>query len=97
MTLGLIAKFPHAGCFRDYWVDLEQLQASDSIFVVRFSLENRKAIVPLILDTFSQTSALFLVKTRQQVLCWDEEVVEYTFVQVVFKIFKEHLKAVTQT
>lgn len=61
------------------------------------SPENRKAHVTFLPDTTSQTVARLLVGPGEQVLSWDEEVVEFTTFQVGYKVLQEQLKTVAQT
>lgn len=66
-------------------------------FVVLFSLEYRKTPFTFLPDTRSQHITFLRARTREQVLSWDEEVVEFTAFQVGHKILQEQLKTVAQT
>jgi len=64
--------------------------------VVLSWLKNGKAIFAFLLDALGQLFARFHARTREQVLTGDEEVMEFTFFQVVLKVLQEQLEAAAQ-
>lgn len=66
------------------------------MFVGKLLLENRKALVTFLPDTMSQTTASVPARAGEQVLSWDEEVVEHSTFQMGYKVIQEQLETVAQ-
>lgn len=65
--------------------------------LVKLSFENRKALVAFLPDATSQAVALVPAETGEQVLGWDEEVVEYTLFQMGHKVLQKQAETLAQT